>query len=756
MKASKHSNRSKRRARSRTEWVGGRLVSPFYITEDPPYRPEMILWLEMPEPLILAHELIDPKQAPVAFGETLRNAMSAPMVGPSRRPDVVRVADPQLAAEVRRVLPRARVVVAPTPELDEILAEMSAATAGEGGGLQPSYFEEGRVGAEAIAQLFCDAARLYEAAPWTVAADDQILRVDIPRLGVRGACLSIIGALGQSVGLILFPSLEGFERFVAAGDPPEEGGPLDLGTSALSLGFQAGAELPPSMHREALDHGWPVAGPQAYPLVQHWDPDGVVRPLTERDVGIAAGCAAALAAFFLKHRDRFEHDAFDEPIREAYPGARDLEVHLAAPYEAGEPPETGAGAPEPTYEIDRRLVRRMARFAERRFGEDWALRAGRVFRDPDASMGLAGPWAFHHHRIQGTPLAQWVLESEGERLPRAELDLLRAQRCAWISVWEVQEAEPGVSLTLSDLLTGETRTIRETTASRSLVKHDAMLARVVDYGESTLLCGLHPRALDPRSAAVVVQRMHAYLRRMRLVPVERMRPLSVARHLIADWEEAVAVIDARRERPPELVNTEGQPLLLTVDHFRFARTDRAEIARRLAAAEGVQNPPDPGDPEPVFVFTRPGNPMHRAWENTIVGQARIAGTSLQLTSNSTARADALRALIENALGPLIHHRAREQADPRAAWKEREAPPPALPSAEENRIILEMKARHYADWTDHPLPALHGLTPRAAVRTKAGRRRVALLLKEAENHESRLPAGQRFDFGRIRRKRGLED
>jgi hypothetical protein len=77
-----------------------------------------------------------------------------------------------------------------------------------------------------------------------------------------------------------------------------------------------------------------------------------------------------------------------------------------------------------------------------------------------------------------------------------------------------------------------------------------------------------------------------------------------------------------------------------------------------------------------------------------------------------------------------------------------------PSEEENRMLLEMKARHYADWVDHPLPALGGETPRMAVRTKAGRQKVDVLLKESENMESRSPAGQRFDFGVIRRELGL--
>jgi len=57
-----------------------------------------------------------------------------------------------------------------------------------------------------------------------VADDDQVLRVDIPQLGVEGACLSIIGALGESFGITLFPSHGGHEAFVAAGSEPQEDG----------------------------------------------------------------------------------------------------------------------------------------------------------------------------------------------------------------------------------------------------------------------------------------------------------------------------------------------------------------------------------------------------------------------------------------------------------------------------------------------------------------------------------------------------
>lgn len=109
---------------------------------------------------------------------------------------------------------------------------------------------------------------------------------------------------------------------------------------------------------------------------------------------------------------------------------------------------------------------------------------------------------------------------------------------------------------------------------------------------------------------------------------------------------------------------------------------------------------------------------------------------------------------------MIHHRAREHVDPRAQLREggpaARVAPPEPNSEEADRLVLEIKAQHYADWIDQRIPALGNKTPRAAARSKAGRLEVDLLLKECENLEACLPAGQRFDFGRIRQELGLEE
>jgi hypothetical protein len=186
-----------------------------------------------------------------------------------------------------------------------------------------------------------------------------------------------------------------------------------IGGSYLSLNFESRADLPASMRREAVENGWPVAGPNAYPWVQHRDRDGVLRPLTERDVRVVSACARSLMAFFVKHSDLFGRESF-EPVCESFLDENDLEVRFTVPYEADrlyevnepralreperKPVKVGRNAPCPcgsgkkykkcclgkdeavgaaarapaaSHEIDERLVEEMTRFAARRFGKAW-------------------------------------------------------------------------------------------------------------------------------------------------------------------------------------------------------------------------------------------------------------------------------------------------------------------------------------------------------------------------------------------------
>jgi hypothetical protein len=284
-----------------TEWVGGRVVSPFFVMEGGPYRPEIVFWVEPPEHVVVGMQILGADGPRPSFAETLLEAMRRPLVGTPRRPERVRVGDLALAAELRSTFGDGMPVrIAPTPEIDDVLAHMAASF--DAGRDHATYLEGGRIPAAAVAELFQAARLLWNVAPWKTMTDDQVLRVDASGLGIERACLSVIGNLSQDFGFLLFPSFEGYEAFLDTPDP-STGEPLgDLGTTFLSLNFERAADLPPGMRREVERHRWPVAGARAYPVVQHRERDGIARPLTERDVRIATACASALAAPFRRRR----------------------------------------------------------------------------------------------------------------------------------------------------------------------------------------------------------------------------------------------------------------------------------------------------------------------------------------------------------------------------------------------------------------------------------------------------------------------
>lgn len=164
--AGRRRSRTKRPTRRRgvsgeaLEWVGGRLLPPFFIEDrEEPYRAEMALWMELPTGLVVGQEVLAPEDVSGAVGRVLQEGLEQPLAGPPRRPDRIRVADAALAEEVRGVVGDAiPVVVAPTPELDAFLAEMIDGLSG-GRERNESYLEGGRIPAETVADLF-DAARV--------------------------------------------------------------------------------------------------------------------------------------------------------------------------------------------------------------------------------------------------------------------------------------------------------------------------------------------------------------------------------------------------------------------------------------------------------------------------------------------------------------------------------------------------------------------------------------------------------------------
>jgi len=318
-----------------TEWVGGIVAMPAYVTgEGEPYRPQMLLWM-IPRGPVLGTTM-EKAEGPLlqTAGERLRAAIEAPMVPGAPPPVRVRVASAELADALRRTRPALEIVCAPTPELDDVIASMRQHLDG-GAETEQSYLDSD-VGPDAVAAFFRAAAALYRAKPWKVVPDDtSILALTIEKLGIENAVVSVIGQMGQSHGVIMFRSLDDFHAFLGAADAVERGETPAM-PPHFSLNFERGADMTAALRKEIALHRWEVACPEAYPWLVAVDEDLVARPPTAKEVALGEALALALTHMVGEKEALAAAFADGEPmIRKLSPRthAGEIEVALRAPYE---------------------------------------------------------------------------------------------------------------------------------------------------------------------------------------------------------------------------------------------------------------------------------------------------------------------------------------------------------------------------------------------------------------------------------------
>ncbi len=282
------------------EWVGGIVSMPAYVTDEgEPYRPEALVWMGADGP-VLGFTTAKPGELLAMAAENLQSTIDEPLYGRPHAPSRVRVASSDLAEALRDGHPGIEIVCAPTPELDGML-EMIREKMDEEGAGQESYLSSD-IEPAAIASFFRAAAGLFRAKPWEVLPSDQSLfSVTIEQLGVRDAVISVIGQMGESMGFLLFSSLDDFEAYFIAVAGMDRGVEPEIPPHFILI-FERGAELPPELRKEIARHQWEVAAAEAYPWLMAIDEDLVARPLTADEVTMAEAIAVALTNLLADHK----------------------------------------------------------------------------------------------------------------------------------------------------------------------------------------------------------------------------------------------------------------------------------------------------------------------------------------------------------------------------------------------------------------------------------------------------------------------
>jgi hypothetical protein len=173
----------------------------------------------------------------------------------------------------------------------------------------------------------------------------------------------------------------------------------------------------------------------------------------------------------------------------------------------------------------------------------------------DVHLPFMMPWAYYEVRFDDHPLVDWFLAERRDTLTADQAAWIESQRRSWLSVWEVDGVDPGNSLSLRDLLTGATRVVTERKCSYEVPAGYAILARVVDHGGFSVLCGVHPHPLGPPHLTSAVLAIRTSLRiKSGFIDVEALRAADSFR-MIRFWQAALdalaPIILRRSSRTPE-------------------------------------------------------------------------------------------------------------------------------------------------------------------------------------------------------------
>jgi hypothetical protein len=238
--------------------------------------------------------------------------------------------------------------------------------------------------------------------------------------------------------------------------------------------------------------------------------------------------------------------------------------------------------------------------------------------------------------------------------------------------------------------------------------------------------------------------------------------------------------------PPQLMNTDKDPLLPQKVHFDVESADSAfhalkglaegmsedELRSEATVADGLivkaEIPWLGGTKE---ARKRLGGPV---W----LGTMNIEDRKLIIGVNSTKRAEEIRRLVEKRLGKEAVYKTTLiepiESEVEKVWAAAASGPSELPAKEwtkgnertgvisladlppEVRLKLEETARqHWVTWFDVPVPALNNMTPREAAKSEEGRELLESLLLDYERHDDDSNENlMRPDVPELRRKLGM--
>ena len=263
------------------------------------YRPHLVFVLDTESGAIRLLMMEEQRPAPEAILSLLANAISKPMMGAGGRyrPTRILIDDRELAQALAPQLAEIGVgcdYAATLPALETVLRELSAHL--NQGEARPGLLEVPGVTLPLLAEFYAAAAYFYQQAPWRWVDNLAAIEVRYPAAGP--ACYAaIMGFGGQEFGLAVFPTAKDLRLQYSHLEPDE----LMQKMSASSVTYGESDALSFDDLDAITKHGWPVAGPDTYPLVMKNIPPARLVSPSKEELALLAAALRTLPDFVAQH-----------------------------------------------------------------------------------------------------------------------------------------------------------------------------------------------------------------------------------------------------------------------------------------------------------------------------------------------------------------------------------------------------------------------------------------------------------------------
>jgi SEC-C motif len=367
---------------------------------------------------------------------------------------------------------------------------------------------------------------------------------------------------------------------------------------------------------------------------------------------------------------------------------------------------------------------------------------------------------------QGGLLIQTYLKNAANRLSDLEHLIVEQAITRPVSFYEIVRVNPGRGALVRDILTGEETEIEEHSGIELMRRGDVLYGQLWILPEITTLGRSAPIRIPPGKKVKIIK-LRAQLQRKIKKQNRGLSPDDLISYSDQIRTVYLEIRDALSQ-PPEVQNTDGDPFLSHTIRFNIQSAERtfdalASLAWGLTREEMLEQADRKRDGSLRsidFAWIKPGNKMHKAWPNTVMGHLKIREKTLLVEVNSVNRAKRIRKEIERRLGSEAIHVSTEWESPdqvRERAKEMKSSLYTDKKTDEDdpEVRLQIEAllqKQVEGWVHTKVPALDGRTPIEAVADPDGREMVEAL-QEGFERQNEIPADAgivRADVGVLRR------